>query len=61
MLAVDFEPIRDKFTFGPNQHPVQNYYLTRYEKNADGEIVQAIVKRIVENYGDAYAKDCKLN
>lgn len=61
MLKVDFEPIRDKFTFGPNQHPIQNYYLTRYEKNADGEIVQAIVKRIVENYGDAYAKDCKLN
>jgi branched-chain amino acid transport system substrate-binding protein len=61
MLKADFEPVRDKFTFGPNQHPVQNYYLTKYAKNDKGEIVQTIVKRVAENYGDAYAKDCKLD
>ena len=60
LQKADFQPIRDAFTFAPNQHPIQNYYLTRYEKNADGKIVQNVVERIAENYQDAYAKDCKM-
>ncbi|WP_048645646.1 ABC transporter substrate-binding protein [Nitratireductor soli] len=61
LRKADFTPIRDAFTFGPNQHPIQNYYLTRFEKNADGEIVQKVVERIAENHQDSYAKDCKLD
>ncbi|WP_349366408.1 MAG: ABC transporter substrate-binding protein [Nitratireductor rhodophyticola] len=61
LARADFEPIRDKYTFGPNQHPIQNYYLTRFEKNADGEIVQNVVERIAENHQDAYAADCRMD
>ncbi|PZO79838.1 MAG: ABC transporter substrate-binding protein [Mesorhizobium amorphae] len=61
MLKVDIQSTRDKWTFGPNQHPINSYYLTRYEKGEDGQIKQNIVKRIAENYGDVYAKDCKMD
>lgn len=60
MRKADFKPIRDPFTFGPNQHPIQNYYLTRFDKEPSGEIVQNIVGRIAENRQDAYAKECKM-
>ncbi|MGV6876186.1 ABC transporter substrate-binding protein [Pseudochelatococcus sp. B33] len=58
LRTADFTPVRGKFAFGPNQHPVQDYYLTRFEKNASGEIVQTIVKKIASDYGDAYASKC---
>lgn len=61
MLKTDFKSTRDKWTFGPNQHPINTYYLTRYEKGPDGAIKQSIVKKIAENYGDVYAKDCKMD
>ncbi|HEV2508808.1 ABC transporter substrate-binding protein [Bosea sp. (in: a-proteobacteria)] len=61
LLAAQFTAVRGKFSFGPNQHPVQDYYLTKFEKRPSGEIVQTIVRKIAEDYGDAYAAQCKLN
>ena len=61
LREAKFEAIRGSFKFGPNQHPIQDYYLTRYARNASGDIVQTIVKKIATNYGDAYAAKCKMN
>ena len=56
-----FTSLRGAFKFGPNQHPVQDYYLTKFEKNASGEIVQTLVKKVSADYGDVYAAKCKLD
>ncbi|MGY6251051.1 ABC transporter substrate-binding protein [Bosea thiooxidans] len=61
LREAKFEAVRGPFKFGPNQHPIQDYYLTRYVRNASGDIVQTIVKKIATNYGDAYAAKCKMN
>lgn len=60
LRAADFQSIRGDFKFGPNQHPVQDYYLTRYEKGADGKIVQNIVSTVATDHTDAYAASCKM-
>ena len=61
LRAAEFTSVRGKFAFGPNQHPIQDYYLTRFEKNGSGEIVQTIVRKIVSDYGDVYSASCKIN
>ena len=37
MLKADFKSIRGNFKFGPNQHPIQDWYALRVEKGADGK------------------------
>ena len=60
LRKADFKSVRGTFKFGPNQHPIQDYYLTKFEKNASGEIVQTIVKKIASDYGDAYSAKCQM-
>ena len=57
---ADFKSIRGNFKLGPNHHPIQDYYLTKFEKNAEGKIVQNIVKKVASDYGDAYAAKCAM-
>ena len=59
--TVQFTAVRGKFSFGPNQHPIQDYYLTKFAKNGSGEIVQTIVEKVAQDYGDAYAARCKMD
>lgn len=58
---AEFDSLRGSFRFGPNQHPVEDFYLTRFEKNADGKIVQAVVKPVAKDHADVYAPACKMN
>jgi branched-chain amino acid transport system substrate-binding protein len=60
MLAAKADLTRGKFAFGPNQHPVQDWFEVRADKGADGKIVLKTGAKVLENHGDAYAKDCKL-
>jgi branched-chain amino acid transport system substrate-binding protein len=60
LTRAKFTAIRGTFAFGRNQHPVQDYYLTKFEKNEKGEIVQKIVRKIVTGYADAYASQCQI-
>lgn len=60
MLKADFQSIRGPFKFGPNQHPVQDWYATKVEKAADGKLIIQTKEKILSDYGDVYAKDCKL-
>ncbi len=61
LRAARFTSIRGPFTFGPNQHPIQDYYLTKFENNGSGEIVQTIVRKVASDYGDAYSAKCKMD
>jgi branched-chain amino acid transport system substrate-binding protein len=60
MLKADFQAVRGAFKFGPNQHPIQDWYATRVEKDADGKPVIKTIGKILSDHGDAYSKDCKL-
>ena len=60
MLKADFQAVRGAFKFGPNQHPIQDWYATRVEKDAGGKPVIKTIGKILSDHGDAYSKDCKL-
>lgn len=60
LAKADFQSVRGAFKFGPNQHPVQDWYALKVEKGADGAPVLKTSGKVLSNHGDAYAKDCKL-
>jgi len=60
MLKADFSSVRGNFQFGPNQHPVQDWYALKVEKGADGALSLNTKRKIMSAYGDSFAKDCKL-
>jgi len=60
MLKADFKSVRGSFKFGPNQHPIQDWYALKAEKGADGKLELVTKSKILSDHSDAYAKDCKL-
>jgi branched-chain amino acid transport system substrate-binding protein len=60
MRKADFNSIRGQFTFGDNNHPIQNFYLLKAVKDASGEFVMQTQKAVFEKHKDAYGGECKL-
>lgn len=60
MLKADFASVRGAFKFGNNQHPVQDWYALRAEKDANGQLALVTKGKVLSNHADFYAKDCKL-
>ena len=60
MMKADVKLTRGAFKFGPNQHPVQDWYEVKAVKGADGKVSLQTVGKVLENHADAYAKDCKI-
>ncbi len=60
MRKADFQSVRGAFKFGPNQHPVHDWYSLKVEKGADGQLAIVTKGKILTAHGDFYAKDCKL-
>jgi branched-chain amino acid transport system substrate-binding protein len=58
LKKADFTSLRGGFKFNVNGYPIQNFYLTKVAKRADGKFQTEIVEKVFENYGDRYAKDC---
>jgi branched-chain amino acid transport system substrate-binding protein len=59
IAKASFQSLRGDFKFGPNGFPVQDFYLVRAAKRADGKFQTEIVEKVFDDYTDAYAKDCK--
>lgn len=55
-----FASLRGKFSMNTNQHPVQDLYLMRIEKDADGNLAPHRVRKLVSDDKDAYAQFCKM-
>jgi branched-chain amino acid transport system substrate-binding protein len=55
---ADFTSLRGNFKINVNGYPIQDFYLTKVAKRADGKFQTEIVQKVFENYGDRYAKDC---
>jgi len=58
LKKADFTSLRGDFKFNVNGYPIQNFYLTKVAKRADGKFQTEIVEKVFDNYGDRYAKDC---
>jgi len=61
LREADFESVRGDFKFGPNHYPIQDWYMVRVERNSEGKLDYKTVNTIVEDYGDPYAKECKMD
>jgi branched-chain amino acid transport system substrate-binding protein len=61
LKKADFISLRGDFKFNTNGYPIQDFYLTKVAKRADGKFQTEIVQKVFENYGDRYAKDCAGN
>ena len=59
LAAADFPSVRGKFSFGPNQHPIQDFYV-REVVSEDGVLTNRIVGTVMTDRGDAYAEQCKM-
>ncbi|MFC2968905.1 ABC transporter substrate-binding protein [Acidimangrovimonas pyrenivorans] len=59
LRKADFASVRGKFAFGQNQHPVQDWYLLKIE-DVDGTPTAVTQKKILSDYGDPYASQCKM-
>lgn len=60
MLQADFPSVRGPFSFGRNQHPVQNWYSMRVEADAEGNPRLVTTGIIINEEGDFYADRCNL-
>ncbi len=60
MKAANYESVRGKYSYGNNHMPIQNFYLRKVVKDADGNWTTNVVKTVYENHQDVYAKDCKM-
>ncbi|WP_413206611.1 ABC transporter substrate-binding protein [Rhodospirillum sp. A1_3_36] len=57
---ADFASVRGDFTFGPNHHPIQSFWLREVVKAEDGTVTNKIAGKIFDEHQDAYAADCKM-
>ena len=60
MMKADFKSLRGGFKFNTNHYPIQDFYLVKVAKRADGKFETQIVKKVFENYADPHAKDCAM-
>jgi branched-chain amino acid transport system substrate-binding protein len=59
LKKADFKSVRGPFKFNTNGYPIQDFYLTKVAKRADGKFQTEIVEKVLANNADRYAKDCK--
>ncbi|MDP2358096.1 MAG: ABC transporter substrate-binding protein [Beijerinckiaceae bacterium] len=60
MRKADFQSVRGDFKFGPNQHPINDWYSLRVERASDGNLAIVTKGKVLESHSDFYAKDCKM-
>lgn len=56
---ANFDSVRGNFSFGTNQHPVQDLYI-REVISKDGGYTNKTVQKVFSNHVDAYASECKM-
>jgi branched-chain amino acid transport system substrate-binding protein len=60
LAKADFQSLRGKFKFGVNHYPVQDFYLYKVAKRADGKYQTEIVEKVFSDYVDNYAAECRM-
>ena len=60
LMKADFTSLRGKFKFNTNHYPIQDFYLVKVAKRADGKFQTEIAQKVFTDYTDPYAKDCAM-
>ncbi len=60
LKKAEFESVRGKFSFGNNQHPIQDLYIREVVKTDDGGFTNKTIKKVFEDHVDAYASECSM-
>lgn len=60
LKKAEFPSLRGKFKFNTNQYPIQDFYVVKVAKRADGKFQTEIAEKVFSDYGDTYAKECAL-
>jgi branched-chain amino acid transport system substrate-binding protein len=58
--AADFASPRGAFKFNRNGYPIQDFYLVKAAKRADGLYETEIVENVFSDYADSAVGDCPL-
>jgi branched-chain amino acid transport system substrate-binding protein len=60
LKKADFKSLRGKFKFGTNHYPVQDFYLVKVAKRADGKYQTEIAEKVFTDYVDVHAAECPM-
>jgi branched-chain amino acid transport system substrate-binding protein len=60
MMKADFTSLRGGFKFNTNHYPVQDFYLVKVAKRADGKYQTEIAQKVFANYADPHVADCPM-
>ena len=57
---ADFKSLRGSFKFNVNNFPIQDFYLVKVAKRADGKYQTEIAQKVFTDYADPHVKDCTM-
>jgi len=60
LKKADFQSVRGNFSFGKNQHPIQDVYIREVVQTPDGTFTNKTLKKVFSNHVDAYAGECSM-
>src|SRR5689334_22887268 len=60
LKKADFKSLRGKFRFNTNHYPIQDFYLVKVAKRADGKYQTEIAQKVFTDYADPHVKDCPM-
>jgi len=60
LKKADFQSLRGGFKFNNNGYPIQNFYITKVAKRADGKYQTEIVQTVFKDDVDPHGKECPL-
>jgi branched-chain amino acid transport system substrate-binding protein len=60
MQKADFPSVRGPFKYNTNHFPIENFYLLKIAKDADGGFVRKIQSTVFADHADAYVGECKM-
>ncbi|MDB5362213.1 MAG: transporter substrate-binding protein [Rhodospirillales bacterium] len=60
LRKADFPSVRGAFKFGPNQHPIEDWFELKVVKGEEGKPILKTVGTIYKDRADAYAAECKM-
>ena len=60
MMKADFTSLRGEFKFNTNHYPIQDFYLVKVAKRADGKFQTEIVQKVFADYSDPHVADCPM-
>jgi branched-chain amino acid transport system substrate-binding protein len=60
MAKANFVSLRGKFRFNTNHYPIQDFYLVKVARRADGKYETEIAEKVFTDYADPHVKDCAM-